>query len=63
MGGATEWVRRALAELGPDANIRQVTANILSRDFSRTPKPIFLSHCANQEGRPLAQRPYSDRQD
>jgi hypothetical protein len=34
MGSATEWVRRALAELGPDAPDQEVKAYIRGKDSS-----------------------------
>jgi len=32
MAGVTDWVRRALAELGPDATTKEVTDYILGKD-------------------------------
>ena len=32
MPGVTEWVRRAFAELGPDATVKQVTDYIIAQD-------------------------------
>jgi hypothetical protein len=34
MGSATEWVRKALAELGPDASDQEVKAFIRGQDSS-----------------------------
>lgn len=34
MGGATDWVRRALAELGPDASDAEVKRFIREKDAS-----------------------------
>lgn len=34
MGSATEWVRRALAELGPDAPAQTIKAFIRERDWT-----------------------------
>ena len=32
MAGATDWVRRALAEMGPDATVKEVTDFIVAKD-------------------------------
>lgn len=32
MAGVTVWVRRALAELGPDATVKEIAAFILGQD-------------------------------
>jgi hypothetical protein len=41
--GVTDWVRKALAELGPDASLKQVGDYILSRDATVPQSHISLA--------------------
>jgi hypothetical protein len=41
--GVTDWVRRALAELGPDASVKQIGDYILARDSSVPRRYISLA--------------------
>jgi len=43
MGGVTEWVRRALAELGPDAPDAEVKAYIRANNLSLPERQIGLA--------------------
>lgn len=41
--GVTDWVRKALAELGPDASLKQVGDYILERDATVPRSHISLA--------------------
>jgi hypothetical protein len=53
MGNTTDWVRRALAELGPDATVREVTDFILRQDPT-VPKSYISLTMRNLKKRGLA---------
>lgn len=53
MGGVTDWVRRALAELGSDATVKEVTDYILGKD-STVPKGHISLAMRNLKLRGLA---------
>lgn len=43
MAGVTDWVQRALAELGPDATVKALTEYVLEKDPSVPQRYISLA--------------------
>ena len=53
MAGVTDWVRRALAELGSDASVKAVTEYVLGKDAS-VPKGYISLAMRNLNRRELS---------
>jgi hypothetical protein len=54
--GVTDWVRQALAELGPDASVKQVGDYIVSKDPSVPRSYISLALRNLKKKGPLAEK-------